>query len=537
MRSESLGSKAVRGLAAGIGLASEAYKANKREKEGKGVNGPSEQTTGVERLADTHLEEEWNLDEAQDELHAQQEAQNQDHRNQNQEQEQHSDTNDPEEESKEYTVEAFLRNVQRAPPPYTADPSISPKLVYPVILPQRRPKSNKRGFIRAYAPDLEQFGIDQQMFLDFIETSNKACQATPWLYALNLASIGTIWLPSALSFIVSTMIQLGTEAAIMAEERRKTNSFFDKINAEFFRPRGLFCLVMTWQPESASTFCRFDLNTAISSAVEHGGPGMLNKLKHTFKSSNGATQGNIAFPQTAPLIFPELDALAATGSDSQVKKLSRKDFVTDYFDRRGQARFRYENPDSGLNLSPKPSFTSRYADPSHPASSGDLLGLVTGGHLTQDKLPRRRPPLSTPVHNGRFANIPGGNIGLRNIPGGGIIRAIAERTGALPAQGQRRDEYGSGYEHGYEHGYGRNGYSEYAYHDGTPAAPYAEQTGVRGRDASLVGRASQFKREGPLANGVIGGVKKLLESNVVYLMIVNMPSAEEMAAAREMMAR
>lgn len=45
-----------------------------------------------------------------------------------------------------------------------------------------------------------------------------------------------------------------------------------------------------------------------------------------------------------------------------------------------------ENPASDLNKAPKPQFTSRYADPSHPASSGSLMGLVTGGHVTGDRL-------------------------------------------------------------------------------------------------------------------------------------------------------
>ena len=47
-----------------------------------------------------------------------------------------------------------------------------------------------------------------------------------------------------------------------------------------------------------------------------------------------------------------------------------------------------ENPDSALSKSPKPTFTSRYADPSHPANSGSLIALVSGGHITEDHLPR-----------------------------------------------------------------------------------------------------------------------------------------------------
>ncbi|CEL02126.1 hypothetical protein ASPCAL03298 [Aspergillus calidoustus] len=506
-----LGGKAIRGVAAGIGLASEAYKANKRERESKPpVSSPTGSEQGTDRLANTQLEEEWELDEAQDELHDDTQGRDGNDKHANVD-----GTGDEVGETK-YTVEAFLRLVQSSPPAYVADPSAVPKLPYPVILPQRRPRNNKRGFIRAYAPDLEQFGIDQGMFLNFLEASNRACQATPWLYALNLASIGTIWLPSAISFVVSAMIQLGTEAAIAAETRRKTNSFFDKINAEFFRPRGLFCLVMTWKPESPSTFCKFDLNTAISTAVEYGGPGKLNRLKHTFKSSNGKTQGDLPFPESAPLIFPELDAVAATGSESQVRKLKKKDFVTDYFDRRSQAKFRHENPTSALNISPNPTFTSRYADPSHPASSGDLLGLVSGGKITYAKLPRRRPPPAGAVHNGRFANVPGGNIGLRHIPGGGLIGAIAARRGGRVQATQAANAEFAERDEGY----------------GAPAV--SGRTRGRGQIAARGASGTAEGRNDPLADGLVGGVKKLLQSNVAYLMIVNMPSEEEMVAAREM---
>ncbi|KAF7596539.1 hypothetical protein BBP40_001413 [Aspergillus hancockii] len=102
------------------------------------------------------------------------------------------------------------------------------------------------------------------------------------------------------------------------DERRKRNTYFDKINEGFFRPRGLYCLVMTWNPESSSTMTSFDLNSAIATSMEHGGPGVINKMKHKLKSSHGET--------------------------------------------------------------PKPEFTSRYADSSHPASSGSALGLITGEH-------------------------------------------------------------------------------------------------------------------------------------------------------------
>lgn len=43
-----------------------------------------------------------------------------------------------------------------------------------------------------------------------------------------------------------------------------------------------------------------------------------------------------------------------------------------------------------MSQGPKPTFTSRYADPNHPASSGDPLALITGGKLSMEKLQRLR---------------------------------------------------------------------------------------------------------------------------------------------------
>lgn len=124
----------------------------------------------------------------------------------------------------------------------------------------------------------------------------------------------------------------------------RTNSFFDKVNREFFRPRGLYCLVMTWNPElpdAPST--AVDLNSLVSNAAGSAstqGSNTLGRLRHRFKSSDGKAYGNI-FPEVAPLIFPEIDRLAS--DQNAGKKLSkmkrRKEFVGGYLDKRAQAKF------------------------------------------------------------------------------------------------------------------------------------------------------------------------------------------------------
>lgn len=50
------------------------------------------------------------------------------------------------------------------------------QLPCPVIVPQRRPRTKSRGFVRAYAPVLADCGIDQDTFLEFLKTFHKASQ-------------------------------------------------------------------------------------------------------------------------------------------------------------------------------------------------------------------------------------------------------------------------------------------------------------------------------------------------------------------------
>jgi hypothetical protein len=50
-------------------------------------------------------------------------------------------------------------------------------LPYPVILPQRRPGNKTRGFVRAYAPVLQDVGIERDQFLTFIKELQKHSQA------------------------------------------------------------------------------------------------------------------------------------------------------------------------------------------------------------------------------------------------------------------------------------------------------------------------------------------------------------------------
>lgn len=180
-----------------------------------------------------------------------------------------------------------------------------------------------------------------------------------------------------------------------------------------------------------------------------------------------------------------------------------------------------ENPESHLAQGPKPAFTSRYADPNHPASSGDLLALVSGGQLSAQKLRSLRgsrsplgrrsrgsyvqdPYASQGYDQGRDSrsNPPaphascGRPLGVRGIVGG--IR---------DAQGSRSA--------------GQRGSFESTEYDT-----------ARGENSRIVGRrAVHGDHRGKI--GLLSPIAKLREQKVLYLAIVNMPSEAEMAQARE----
>lgn len=91
-------------------------------------------------------------------------------------------------------------------------------------------------------------------------------------------------------------------------------------------------------------------------------------------------------PEAAPLIFPALERLAEDDSaEGKKKKSSSTKFVADYYDRRAQAKYAFENPNSSLAApGGQPQFASRFADPNHPANSGSLISLITGGKFNPE---------------------------------------------------------------------------------------------------------------------------------------------------------
>jgi hypothetical protein len=89
-------------------------------------------------------------------------------------------------------VDEFM--MSHSSPPYCKN-AITGNLPCPVIIPQRRPRDWKRGFMRAYAPVLADCSISQDTFLDFLKTFHAINKNLPWLHVINAAASQMVPIP------------------------------------------------------------------------------------------------------------------------------------------------------------------------------------------------------------------------------------------------------------------------------------------------------------------------------------------------------
>lgn len=202
---------------------------------------------------------------------------------------------------------------------------------------------------------------------------------------------------------------------------------------------------------------------------------------------------------------------------------------------------------SRLAQGPRPQFRSRFSDPNHPASSGDLLALVTAGKLSTSNL-KEKLSMSTSSIDAKHES----NIASSFVPYSGVVHA-----------GNRYDNQ--------VHGYHSNANAAAAEWEGQrdptvynqaniPPPPYREYMGnpnsIRPPFANAPAppggtyqfnpntqphrnansRDSDDEEQGHAkkerASGTREVLRSVLKKNVLYMMIVNMPSEEEMMRAR-----
>ena len=129
-----------------------------------------------------------------------------------------------------------------------------------------------------------------------------------------------------------------TTADIIAQRtygRYRNNSFLMRINESYFKPQGLYCLVMTYKPSSPNQPVEaFDLQSTVTKVVAGPGDSWASKLKSTMAPTQGTTQGAAQIPIAAPLVYPQLDEAAKKNKNWFQRSTA---FAADYMDRRAQA--------------------------------------------------------------------------------------------------------------------------------------------------------------------------------------------------------
>jgi hypothetical protein len=251
----------------------------------------------------------------------------------------------------------------------------------PVIIPQRRPRKKQRGFVRAYgkillstnsievsanhcllAPLLgECSGIDQETFIKFLENFYKSSQASPIFPVIQIAAAIAGFAPSVIAMAVTTAVQIAAQTGQEIQSRQRTNSFLDKMNEELFKPAGLYAMIVKYKSDqevrqdATSLLARFgvsgskvDFNTnqAIAkydrslSDESSGSRSMTDRMKN-IRLASGQTRGAIHIPESAPLIFPDIDKAIATQGPETFKDKAKdaKSFLGDYMDRRAQLQY------------------------------------------------------------------------------------------------------------------------------------------------------------------------------------------------------
>jgi hypothetical protein len=243
-----------------------------------------------------------------------------------------------------------------------------------------------------------------------------------------------------------------------------------------------------------------------------------------------------------------------------------------------------------LIVGPKPTFTSRYADPNNPSNSGDMLALLTGGKLSMP--PKGRGFRGLGAFGGRGMGMGGGLGGLGGFSGSGNPvgdrfamaygggmgggRGIGGYGGrGMPIGANQQQPYGPNQQYPNQE-YPNPQYpnqqdpNQQGPNQPYPNQQYSNQQYPNQQYPNQMGYNQQYSNQmGGYGGGMMGpgidfggtimlgeGVKRILRhvsfpslsfqhiwrawlltqiQRVLYLLIVNMPSDEEMAEATRMM--
>jgi hypothetical protein len=327
------------------------------------------------------------------------------------------------------------------------------------------------------------------------------------------------------------------------------------MNEEMFKPAGCFAFIMRYKSDaevasssggllarlgigsaevdfSASrAIAKYDSSSSSSIPRADGNNGKLSAKLQKIRLASGETRGSAKIVEAAPLIYPEIDQVVFSGKDGEEtfkdKTKDAKKFLAGYVDRRSQMEFvsfwrklflslslsrrhlaniepnsqAQKDPTSALRVpESERASTSKWSDPNHPMFNGGLIGLVSGGY----------------------------------IDAGG--RRAEKRERKLDRKDRRFERRHGGPRMGMYQGSPRLGLGDRGF--GAPGSSRSEE---QQQDPDYFNRGNARRgnprdRGAARGGGVIGAVKKVMQEDVLYLMIVPMPSEAELAEAREMLA-
>lgn len=250
-----------------------------------------------------------------------------------------------------------------------------------MVLPQRRPGTKARGFVRAYAPVLADAGISQDAFLKFLHDFHRAAQASPIFDVVMIATALAAAYPDPIVGAAVQAVQVVAGVGKEMQERWRTNKFLAQANKDIFMPRGLFTMAVTYKPTPGKD-TQISLKTVDWSAMaiaKHGKDllgspeaqqepedgTVLDKAKlvtSNLRIASAKSVGESEMPAScASLIFPNLESAAAAIPEEERKTKSSAEalrsnsrsaskWLDDYYDRRAQAS--YVSASRMLHLSP-----------------------------------------------------------------------------------------------------------------------------------------------------------------------------------------
>jgi len=142
-------------------------------------------------------------------------------------------------------------------------------------------------------------GIDEAIFLAFLDEFQEKTAGSSVLYAINIAAMMVGAIPSVVTMALSTAMTVGSNLAMEGQNRYKTNGYLADINKRLFNPRKLHCVIMTYRPDSKQKVVDVDLNAtdeAIVKNMDNSYDSTMSKLTNSVPAGRSTSEFAIPPP-------------------------------------------------------------------------------------------------------------------------------------------------------------------------------------------------------------------------------------------------